>query len=141
MTTLRVYDLDRHHVLAVDLRHILDLLAPHSLLASWTISTVKSANSDHEWFEATRANRDKLEMMAQADTRVSGPVMAELAQGTRQVIWGEFVGSLPEQPGRPWLTIRAVDSTFYEITSEDKEVVHQIRSAFKDVRIANLPIV
>jgi hypothetical protein len=37
MATLRIYDYD-NGVLAVDLRHLLDLLAPRSLEATWTVT-------------------------------------------------------------------------------------------------------
>lgn len=40
MTTLRIYDY-RDQALAFDLRDLIDLLAPRSLEASWTVSPVR----------------------------------------------------------------------------------------------------
>jgi len=40
MTTLRISDY-RDHVLALGLRDLIDLLAPRSLEASWTVSPVR----------------------------------------------------------------------------------------------------
>lgn len=139
MATLRIYDLTQHR-LALDLRDLFRLLAPRSLQATWTISTVKSSEPGLEWFEATGEGGEKLEALAQEDTRMGGMDLSALAEKTRQVIWGEFVGSLPVKPDERWIIIRAVDSTFYEITTLDETVLNLVRSSFKDVRLADAPI-
>lgn len=139
METLRIHDV-KQRVLAFDLRHLLDLLAPASLQADWTVSTVKSPELDNEWFEATGDASEQLEVLAQTGTRLSGPDLSALAKKIRQVIWGEFVGSFPNTQDDTWVTIRAVDSTFYEVTSADETVLNKIKSAFDDVRAADGPI-
>jgi len=139
MTTLRVYDL-KDQVLALDLRDLLRLLAPRSFKARWVVSTVKSSKLGHEWFEATGEGGERLEGLAQHDGQISGSDLAALAENTRQVIWGEFVGSAPTQSDKPWVIIRAVDSTFYEIDSDDEAVLNKISSAYKDVRMGEAPI-
>lgn len=138
MATLRVYDL-KDHVLALDLRDLLRLLAPRSLEARWIVSTVKSSKPGHEWFEATGEGGERLEGLAQDDGQLSGSDLAALAENTRQVIWGEFVGSAPAQSDKPWVIIRAVDSTFYEIDSDDEAVLNKISSTYKDVRMGEAP--
>ena len=65
--------------------------------------------------------------------------MAELAKATDQVIWGEFVAVLPQQNGI-WVTARAIDSTFYEVTTVDATVLDTIKSTYKDVRVATGPV-
>jgi hypothetical protein len=55
------------------------------------------------------------------------------------VIWGQFVATLPEQMDA-WVVIRAIDSTFYEVTTSDEEVLAKIRLAYKDVRVAPGPV-
>ncbi|MGR6431014.1 hypothetical protein ACU5AY_08860 [Rhizobium sp. PAMB 3174] len=139
MKTLRVYDM-KDQVLALDLRDLLRLLAPLSLEAHWVVSTVKSSKPGHEWFEATGEGGERLEGFAQDNGQLSGSDLAALAENTRQVIWGEFVGSLPAQSDRPWVIIRAVDSTFYEIVSDDETVLNRIGSAYRDVRMGEAPI-
>jgi hypothetical protein len=135
MATLRIYDL-KQHVLAVDLRDLLRLLAPRSLEANWIVSTVKSSKSGQEWFEATGEGGERLEELAQDNnTPLLGFDLAALAENTRQVIWGEFVGSGPTQSDKKWVMIRAVDSTFYEIDTDDETVLSKISSTYKDVRI------
>jgi len=138
MATLRVYDL-KDYVLALNLRDLLRLLAPRSLEARWIVSTVKSSKPGHEWFEATGEGGERLEGLAQDDGQLSGSDLAALAENTRQVIWGEFVGLAAAQLDRPWVIIRAVDSTFYEIDSDDEAVLNKISSTYKDVRMEEAP--
>ncbi len=139
MATLRIYDLKRN-VLALDLRDLLQLLAPRTLEASWTVSTVKSSKPGHEWFQATGDGGEQLEELAQDDARLSGFDLAALAEKTQQVIWGEFVGSRPMQSDKTWVTIRAVDSTFYEIDTDDETVLSKISSTYDDVRTGEAAI-
>jgi hypothetical protein len=139
VATLRIYDLNQN-VLALDLHDLLELLAPRSLQATWGVSTVESNESGDGWFEATGSGGEQLEALARSDTKVSGSALAELAEAARQVIWGEFVGSFPGAKDGSWVTIRAVDSTFFEITTSDESVLGKIRSSYKDVRLADAPI-
>ncbi len=139
MATLRVYDI-KGHVLALDLRDLLRLLAPRSLQANWTVLAVKSSKPGHEWFEATGEGGEQLEGLAQNNARLSGSDLAALAENTQQVIWGEFVGSAPTQPDKTWVVIRAVDSTFYEIETDDETILNKIRSTYKDIRTGEAPI-
>src|SRR5688572_16445360 len=113
MATLRIYDLDRG-ALAVDLLDLLDLLAPRSLHAEWTVLPVATREPCGGGFEATGSGGEQLEMLADVRAQVAGRDLAMLAKVTGQVIWGEFVGVLPGMTGT-WVTIRAIDSTFYEV--------------------------
>ncbi|UIJ82980.1 hypothetical protein [Rhizobium leguminosarum] len=140
MTTLRIYDLTGD-VLAVDLWDLLRLMAPQSMQSNWTISTVKSSIPGHGWFEATGEGGEQLERLAQQNARLSGSDLAALASNTRQLIWGEFVGSSPAEADEKWVTIRAADGTFFEIETEDETVLNEIKLNFKDVRAGESPIV
>jgi hypothetical protein len=138
MTTLKICDMhpDRG-VLSFDLRDFLDLLAPRSHHANWRISPVKSQQLNRSWFEATGENSETLEALAQTGAQLPGPEMATLMQKIQQVIWGEFTASFPAAPGDTWVTIRAIDSSFYEIASSDETVLDKIRAAFNDIRPAD----
>ncbi|GAA2846299.1 hypothetical protein EDC40_10150 [Aminobacter aminovorans] len=104
------------------------------------VTTVKSSKDGHEWFEATGEGGEQLEELAQDNARLSGSDLAALAEETQQVIWGEFVGSGPMQSDKAWVTIRAVDSTFYEIDTDDETVLSKISSTYKDVRTGDTTI-
>jgi hypothetical protein len=143
MVTLRIfglYDMGRQE-LVVDLRHFLRVLAPRSVQAMWTLSAVPpSEPGGYEWFDATGEGGKELEALATEKASVSGPVLAALAEATDQVIWGQFVGRLPGDANDVWITIRAVDSTFYEVTTRDDTAVGKIKAAFRDVRTVDAPI-
>nr|WP_236759987.1 type III PLP-dependent enzyme [Agrobacterium tumefaciens] len=130
--TLRIYDI-REGVIAADLYDLLHLLAPASQTATWVVSTVKSLQSADEWFEVVGESRDDLEMLAQKDARISGAVLADLAKKAKQVIWGQFTALSPALD-QEWVTIRAIDSSFYEVTTPDANVQDKIKSFFRDVR-------
>jgi hypothetical protein len=137
MARARIYDLDRGQKLAVDLRHLLDLLAPRSYQAGWKISAFKS--SGHELFEATGRAGGQLQKLAECDSMLSGTALAALASGIQQIIWGEFTGLLSETNDIPWVTIRFVDSTFCEIDTMDETVLNKIGSSYRDVRDDDRP--
>ena len=135
MTTLRIYDY-REGVLALDLSDLIDLLAPHSLEASWTASPVRVNDPDlgrfYDEFMMTgpsQPGEDQLEVLAAKGMSVSGVTFSAAAHAAWQVIWGQFVATLREQ-NDVWVVIRAIDSTFYEMTTSDETVLAKIRSAY-----------
>jgi hypothetical protein len=143
MTTLRIYDLRDGRVLALDLRDLIDLLAPRSLESSWTVSPVSveypTLGRTFDQFMVTGQGGDQLESLAASGSLVSGQILAEYAHATHQLIWGQFVATHPEQTDA-WVVIRAIDSTFYEVTTSDDMVLAKVRSAYKDVRVASGPV-
>ena len=145
MITLRIYDY-RNGVLALDLRDLVDLLAPRSLEADWKVSPV-TLNDPHPgrsfdqfmFTGPTEPGQVDLERLAARGSVISGVALSEAAHAAHQVIWGQFAGTLPNQKD-PWVVICAIDSTFYEVTSADQLVLNAIRSAYKDVRVASGPV-
>ena len=143
--TLRIYDL-RDGVLALDFRDLINLLAPRSLEAQWTVSPVALNNlrlgvSQDEFMIVgpSQPGQDQLEQLAASGSSVSGIEILEAANAVSQVIWGQFVAI---QPGLKdaWVIIRAIDSTFYEVTSADEDVHNAIWSSYRDVKVAHGPI-
>ncbi|MBR1192501.1 hypothetical protein [Bradyrhizobium sp. AUGA SZCCT0160] len=132
-------------VLALDLRDLVDFLAPRSLEASWIVSPVSveypTLGRAFDQFEIVpnRAGEDHLEILAASGAAVNGMALSKYAHETLQVIWGQFVATLPDQTD-VWVTIRAIDSTFYEVTTSDEEALAEIRSAYQDVRDASGPV-
>lgn len=125
---MSIHDLD-NGVLAFDLRHLLRALAPQSLAATWTISSPDEAS-----FEATGAGGIRLEELAESSSTIGGEELLALADDTVQVIWGNFVGKLSQNLHEEWVTIRAVDSSFYEVESSDEASIARVVSHFDDVR-------
>ncbi|WP_375779672.1 hypothetical protein ACE103_12535 [Bradyrhizobium sp. ma5] len=146
MTTLRIYDY-RDGVLALDLSDLVDLLAPRSLEASWTASPVRVNHPDLGRFcdefmvvGQGKAGQHPLEVLAANGSSFDGIRFSEAAHTARQVIWGQFVAALSEQDDH-WVDIRAIDSTFYEVTTSDKAVLNAVWASYKDVRVASGPTI
>ena len=137
MVTLRIHDVE-NHVLAVGLYDLLTLLEPRYLDADWVVSTVKCDVSGNEWFEATGVGGDDLEVLAQKDGLLSGLQLADIAKKVRQVVWGRFAALL-EAIDEPWVIIQAIDSTFYEVSTADPQVISAICGRYQDVREVNGP--
>ena len=127
MTTLRIFDLEGG-ALALDLRDLMRLLAPASLHSTWTIT------STEEGFEAIGKGGVRLEELAEIDAQVSGGELLDLAEDTVQVIWGEFIGMAPGAPHQKWVTMRAIDSSYWEIITSDEVVLEKVRTAYADVQ-------
>lgn len=138
MSVIRIHDL-KDGILSVDLYRILNLLRPRSTKAHWTVSTVRAVHTEQEWFDATGDGGEALNAVANKGLSLSGRELSEIAQRTVQVIWGEFTAALPHALYTPWITIRAIDSSFYEVITSDESVLKIIVSAFKDVRPAETP--
>jgi hypothetical protein len=144
MTTLRIYDY-RDGVLALDLSDLIDLLAPRSLEANWRATPVRVNDPNLGRFDdefmisgPRLPGEDQLEVLAANGLPVSGVTFSEAAHAAHQVIWGQFVATLPKQ-NNVWVVIRAIDSTFYEVTTSDETALAKIKSAYKDVRVAPGP--
>jgi hypothetical protein len=91
---------------------------------------------DSEWersgVECVGNAADKLHELSDARARVPGEALLQIAASVTQVIDGRFVG-YQQYRNQPWIIIRAVDSSFYEIEIEDEEVLTQIREHFTNV--------
>ncbi|GLR87622.1 hypothetical protein [Bradyrhizobium iriomotense] len=83
--------------------------------------------------------QDQLEQLAAGGFPTNGTVLLGAAREAWQVIWGRFTATLPGQSDA-WVIIRAIDSTFYEVTSSDEAVLNIIRSTYKDVRVTPGPV-
>jgi hypothetical protein len=139
MATLRIYD-SRNHVLTVHLRDLLDLLVPRSLHARWKVSavTLDYPQLGRSIEEFMVVGTDRLDAFVAGGSAISGAMLSKAAQKAQQVVWGQFAATLANEDST-WVTIRAIDSTFYEVTSSDAAVTEAVRSAYSDVRVAHGP--
>jgi hypothetical protein len=107
--------------LAFDLVDILRLL-PEAVDSEWEISAV----------ECTGVAAEKLQRLADSQARVPGQILLELAADLIQIIDGEFIG-YHKGDEQPWIIIRAVDSTAFDVASEDESVLARMKQHFKNV--------
>ena len=74
--------------------------------------------------------------LSDRQTRVSGQTLLELAANLTQIIDGVFKGYRGSGE-QPWITVQAVDSSAYDVESEDEKVLMLMRQHFKQV--ADIP--
>ena len=101
---------------------ILQLLGLQAVNSEWEISDV----------ECVGAVADSLHKLSDSKARVPGHILLQMAAHLTQVIDGEFIG-YGEGEKQPWIIVRAVDSSAYDVQSEDEDVLAQIRCRFKEV--------
>src|SRR4051812_33080297 len=99
----------RDGVLAFDLIDILRLAEPDAGSSGWRCRNV----------ECTGDLAEELHRVSEADLAVSGGEMLRLASGVRQVIDGDFEAYRPNDT-RPWLVVRAIDSSEYAVITQDE---------------------
>ena len=131
MHVSRICDLPQNGVLAIDLRHVLRTLGPHAMQSVWEIAEETSFN---EPLAAVGDEADRLENLSKHSNRIDGTKLLQIAEAVDQVIWGEFRAYESAASDRPWVIVRAVDSTFYEVESDDLTVHNDLQRSFSDVR-------
>jgi hypothetical protein len=67
---------------------------------------------------------------------ISGPELIAAAGQILQVIDGRFEARSERGAAGPWLVLRAVDSSWWEVYSDDSKVEESLRRAFHDIRPA-----
>jgi hypothetical protein len=66
---------------------------------------------------------------------ISGGELVSTAGGVTQAIDGDFIATRRGETA-PWLVVRAVDSSFYVVLSDDHGFIDELRARFRDVRAA-----
>src|SRR5262249_35592246 len=106
-------------VLTVDIIDILQVLGSRGQNAMWRIFNI----------ECVGPATEDVDLLSERGEWISGRRLSELAAGLQQTIDGTFVAS--SKPGDAlWVTIRAIDSTCFEVESDDEDVLRKIRARF-----------
>jgi hypothetical protein len=132
MPTLQIHDFEPRHAAVVDPRVVLPLLGERAILASWQIAGV--ARHDEALMIVGDEAAERLENLARSSDRISGTLLRDLFERITQVIWGEFTAYEAHQD-RPWVIVRAIDSSWCEIETDDVGVLDRVRETFADVRM------
>jgi diaminopimelate decarboxylase len=117
-----IYDI-RDGVLAFDLIDILRIVGPDAKSSSWRCRNVDCSGDLAE----------ELHRVSDAESAVSGAEMLRLASGVLQIIDGDFEAYRADEK-RPWLVVRAIDSTLYAVITQDGGLLARVRERFRDVR-------
>ena len=128
MRGLRIKDLAEGGYLAFDLRDLLSVIAAAAESSRWRCTDL--------WcIPIEPIGEGELKLQYDSGSLITGSTLSALAERTRQVIDGEFRayrGSPTSEEA--WLVIRAVDSSFWEVFSDDDNVLRQLRVRFHDVQ-------
>lgn len=126
MKGVTISNLDNRGHLAFDLRHILELIELDAHRSRWTVRNLECVGS----------SAGELHRVADAGTLLDGAQLLALSRGVNQVIDGEFAGFFSGQDD-PWIRIRAVDSSFWDIFTDRDDILDRVRSRFQ--RVTDLP--
>ena len=127
MTSERTYGLTLldqadTRVLSFDVREILIALGGRVDKSVWLLDAIEAVGGN---------TAQELNSYSDSGTKVHGTTLRTLVDNDRlQVIDGWIAGYAGSDPV-PWVTIRAVDSTFFEVTSPHRSVIEDLRSSFK----------
>lgn len=132
---IRIYDL-KDNVLAVHLPQLIEIMGPLALESNWKIYPVKAPDGN-EWFEVFGPESPVLESKLHENQPIKGSVLYEISRKTKQIIWGEFKASISGDFEHPWVTIRAIDSTFYEVETSDQGILSAIMNVYRDIKYDN----
>lgn len=105
----------------VELLDLLELLGQRGREASWRLRAVEVAPSEAA---------DRLHVISDHQQALSGEELFVLADKRPQLIDGEFEGWLPNTQ-TPWVLIRAVDSTSWDLISDDAGLLARASARFE----------
>jgi len=113
--------------LSFDLRELLDVLGDNGVGATWHCTVgdfVPGKGSKY------------LPAAYDAATAVPGAILYQIASQTLQIIDGRFT-AMREGASEPWVILEAVDSSFWEVTTEDQQVIEAMSNISGSVAPAN----
>lgn len=113
---------EKNNFLAFDLIDILKVIDEKALLSIWKISDVECIGEDAE----------KLHNISDMGIQITGKELFSISSNLLQIIDGDFEAYLGPQK-LPWLIIKAVDSSEYEVESDDENVINKLKISFSNV--------
>jgi len=123
MPAIRIRDLDGSG-LAFDLTELLQVLGSEVLSSRWHCVV--------EQYVPTDGARASLADEYESPSGVVGSALVGLAAETRQIIDGRFETFRPGEK-EPWLRLKAIDSTFWEVSAPNASDLTKFRHRFRDV--------
>lgn len=108
------------NLLSFDLRDILSVLGDDGARSAWTVRDVECLGGDAA--ATLRDASDAAEILA-------GDLLLDLARNVGQIIDGEFSARLPNEDV-PWITIRAVDSSAFDVETDREDVLTALKAKF-----------
>lgn len=131
MQILQIHDVLPGDLAVVDPRAVLPILGQRAIRANWQVAGV--VRHGEALMVTGDEAADRFEALSQSAVRIPGSLLVELINQTAQVIWGEFT-AIEEGKEAPWVILRAIDSSWCEVETDDKAVLDHVCRTFADVR-------
>jgi len=110
--------------LGFDLRDLLPLLGPRAVSSSWLVSDLNYVSRDDKSIPAFQGLEED---------KIPGPDIIGALPNLLQVIDGVFKAYENKNAGEPWVVLRAVDSSWWEVCTQDRTIVQAVRHRFENV--------
>lgn len=123
MRGISIADLDERQVLKIDLRDILRVVGKAAQESTWSLIDIEALGE---------AEARELHRLSDEGLSVDGTTLARLASRVSQVIDGEL-RAFRRGSATPWLIIRAVDSSAYDVLTDDDSLLARLREKFTNV--------
>jgi hypothetical protein len=109
-------------VLNFDLRDILDVVRGQQPDLVWSVSGVEALGETQP-----------LEDAATQGTPIGTDELRRMAEGITQTIEGRFVGTRRVPGAAPVVVIHAVDSSSFDVETDDRDILKELRRRFRRV--------
>lgn len=123
MRGISIADFDERQVLKIDLSDILGVVGQAANESLWRLTDVEALGE---------AEACELHRLSDEGRSVDGTTLARLASGVSQVIDGEL-RAFRRGSETPWLIVRAVDSSAYDVLTDDEALLARLREKFAHV--------
>lgn len=111
----------KNSLLAFDLIDILKLIGEKAFLSTWKIFNVECIGEEAE----------TLHNISDRGMHISGNILFSISSNLIQVINGEFEAYF--EGDSPWLIIKAIDSSEYDVKTDDNNIITKMKNSFSDV--------
>lgn len=123
MKGLTINDRDEQGVLKFDLKDILRLAGERALQSDWKLTEVEALGKDAA---------EEIHQISDCHSLVDGRKLKKLADDVWQIVDGRLE-AYDDDTDNPWLVISAVDSSAYDVQTDDEGLLEGLRAHFESV--------
>jgi hypothetical protein len=117
--------------LTINIRKIIEAMQGVLEEVSWEVHEVEEYGDQ---FDVVGPNEPKFVRLLEGRRRISTKDLLKLADGQNQLIWIELHG-FRMRDSESSIMVRAIDSTWFDVTVENEEVAAQLQKTFGETEI------
>lgn len=129
---LNIWDNDGHAY--PTLARVLDVLPVRARTTEWQLAEYVEQDGSPEFWVIEPEGHDTINQAFETKRRMSHSELVDAAGDVIQVIWGSFRGYDSQSSNDPWIVVSGVDSSFWEVLTDDLETRRLVGTNFNDVR-------